>query len=238
MRRGYSRLASVEERKNMKKATTFIVLTMVTGLLLFFFGIPTLGKFAAFVSDLARSNKAITSQDKTPPAPPRFNEFSDFSNKNDVELSGTTEDGATVKLTFNGEESETLSDKDGKFMFNISLNNGENTFSAIALDPSGNISQKTQEYKITFDNKPPELTVDSPGDGSQFFGTKQRQVTIQGTTESSATININDRFVTVDSAGKFQYTLSLSPGENKFKIKATDPAENSTEKELTLSFSE
>lgn len=237
MRRNYSRLASVEERKNMRKAVSFGLLTVLTLVILFFYGIPTLGKFAAFVSDLAKSNKPIANQDKTPPAPPRFNQFPDFTNQGTIDLSGSAEAGATVKLTFNGETQEKLSNKDSNFLFNLTLNNGDNVFSAVAVDPVGNISQETTQNKIVFDNKSPDFTIDSPADGAQFFGTKQRQVTIQGTTESTATVNINDRFVTVDSLGKFQYTLSLSEGENKFTVKATDQAGNTTEKSLTLTFS-
>jgi hypothetical protein len=237
MKRGYSRLASVEERRNVQKAIGFGILTILALIMLFFFGIPTLGKFAAFVSDIGRSNKPITTDDKTPPAPPKFNNFGDFTNQQKLELTGVSENGATVKLTFNGTESETLADRDGKFAFNLDLIEGDNTISAYAVDPAGNIGQKTQVFKLVFDKKAPDLTIDSPADGAQFFGSKQRQVTIQGTTESSAQITINDRVISVDGNGKFQYTLTLNEGENKFTVKAVDQAGNTTEKTLTLTFS-
>ena len=50
-------------------------------------------------------------------------------------------------------------------------------------------------------------------------------------------ININGRFVQVDSDGKFTFTTTLNEGENKFTIIAQDLAENITEKTLTLHFS-
>ncbi|QQG41199.1 MAG: hypothetical protein HYV90_03400 [Candidatus Woesebacteria bacterium] len=238
MSRNYSRLASVEESRNLRRAITYIVLAIFGLVLLFFLGIPALGKFTAFVSDLGKSNKPITSNDKTPPAPPRFNTFSDYTNQNQISLSGTTEPGATIKLTFNGNGSETMADKEGFFTFsNLNLNDGNNAFFATTVDAAGNISQQTQEYKIVFDNKPPELTVDNPSDGSTFFGSKQRQVTIQGTSESGVSVTINDRIIVVDDDGKFQYTLTLNEGENKFVIKATDQAGNFIEKEITLNFS-
>jgi len=232
----YSRLSSVEERRNIRKAVLFVFLTIGALTLLFFVGIPLLGKFAAFVSDLAKSDKAITSDDKTPPAPPRFNTFPDFTNQDKVNLTGTTEPGTTVKLTFNGDGQEALSDKDGNFSFNLDLAAGDNLFTAIAVDPAGNLSQQTKDFKIVYDNKPPDLTIDSPPDGSQFFGSKQRQVTIQGTTEIQSQITINDRVVVVDDDGKFQFTTTLSEGENKFTVKSVDAAGNTTEKVLTLSF--
>lgn len=236
MRRAFSRLASVEERKNTRNAFLFIILTIGALALLFFVGLPALGNFAAFVSEIGKSNKPITSNDKTPPAPPRFNNLSDFTNQQTITLTGSSEPGATVKLTFNGSETQNLVDKDGKFSFDINLQDGENDFSAVAVDTAGNTSQKSSDFKITFDNKPPDLSIDSPSDGAQFLGSKERQVTIQGTTESNTQVTINDRIIAVDDNGKFQYTTTLSDGENKFAVKATDQAGNTTEKDLTLNF--
>lgn len=232
----YSRLASVEERKNIRSATLLILGSIATLILLFFFGIPALGKFAAFVSELGRSNKAITTNDHTPPAPPNFKTFPDFTNQQKLTISGYSEPGANVKLTLNGNEQSALVDKDGNFTFDLQLNSGDNNFSAVAIDPAGNVSQKTKDYKIVFDNKPPSLTIDSPSDGSQLFGTNQRQVTIKGTTDANSQVTVNDRIVAVDDSGKFQYTTTLNDGGNKFKFKSTDQAGNSTEKEINLNF--
>lgn len=236
MARGYSRLASVEEKRNMKKAVAFGILTVLTLVALFFYGIPTLGRFAAFISDFGKSGKTITTNDKTPPAPPNFSPHSDFTNQTKLDLSGSSEAGATVKLNFNGEDVETLADKDGHFTFSLTLNSGENSFTARAVDTAGNVSQPTNSFVIVYDNKPPDLNIDSPADGTQFVGSRQRQVTIQGTTEGGAGLTINDRVVAVDDNGKFQFTTTLTDGENKFNVKATDKAGNTTEKELTLSF--
>lgn len=236
MRSPYSRLVSVEERRNVKKAILFVLLTIATIALLFFVGIPFLGRFTAFISDLGKSNKAITSNDTTPPAPPRFNQYPDFTNQEKITISGSSETAATVKITFNGTEESSLADKDGNFSFEFELNDGENIFSAVAVDTAGHVSQKTKEYTVTFDKKAPDLTIDSPSEGSSFFGSKQRQVTIQGTTEADARVTINDRIISVDGNGKFQYTTTLNDGENKFNIKSSDQAGNITEKDLILSF--
>lgn len=235
----YSRLESVEVKKNFRMAVIFIILTVAVVVILAVVGIPAVGKVAGFISGLRGSNSAITSNDKTPPAPPTLAAFPDFTNQQTMNVTGSAEPGATVKLTFNGVEQEVVVDKDGNFTFqDIKLLDGENSFSAIATDQTGNISQKTMIKKITYDNKPPILSIDSPADGSKFFGSGQRQVTIQGFTDSGANITINERIVSVDDSGKFQYTLTLSNGDNKFNVKSVDPAGNSTEKEITLNFSE
>jgi len=236
MARQYSRLASVEERRNFRSAALFILLTIGAVVLLYFVGIPALWKFAAFVSDLGKSNKAISTNDKTPPAPPHFDQFPDFTNQNILALTGTSEPGATVKITFNGNEKENVSDKSGKFTFSLQLKDGENDFTGVATDQAGNVSQKTQTFKIIYDNKVPDLTIASPADGAQFFGSSQRQITIQGSTEPNSQVTVNDRIVAVGDDGKFQFTTSLTDGENKFSIKSVDPAGNPTQKDLTLSF--
>jgi hypothetical protein len=239
MSQKYSRFESIEEKRNFRSAVILIILTIAVVIILIVVGIPTVGKVATFVSSLRGGNSPITSTDKTPPAPPTFKTLPDFTNQAAASISGTAEPSATVKLTFNGNEQDTLVDKDGNFSFqNLTLQNGDNTFFAFAVDSSGNISQKSLEKKIVYDNKPPALSVDSPMDGSKFFGSGQRQVTIQGTTDSGANVTINDRIVSVDDSGKFQYTLTLEDGDNKFAIKSIDQAGNSTEKDITLNFSE
>ncbi len=230
-------MASVEERRNFRSALLFIFLTILALVLLFFIGIPLLGKFTAFISDIGKSNKAISSDDKTPPAPPKFNTFSDFTNQKSINISGSGEAGATIKLTLNGEALENVADKSSEFIFTLNLNDGENTFFGEAIDQAGNTSQKTRDYKITFDNKEPDLEISSPTDGAQFFGSNQRQITIQGSTEPNCQVTINDRIIAVDDTGKFQFTTSLNDGENKFTVKSTDQAGNTTEKILTFAFS-
>lgn len=214
----------------------FIVLTAVSVLLLVFIGIPIFGKLTVFLSDLRGGGKSISKSDTIPPGPPRFNYIPAFTNQQSLSVSGTAEIGATVKLTFNGNTQEFLADKDGNFMFSLQLSDKGNNFSAIAVDSSGNQSQKSKDYSIVFDNKPPTLNINSPADGSGFFGSNQRQVTIQGVTEAGCQVVINDRIVSVDDNGSFQYTTTLNDGPNTFAVKSTDQAGNTTQKDITLNF--
>jgi hypothetical protein len=237
MKPNYSRRESVEEKRNLRSAILLIVISIVAITVLVIYGIPVVGKISSYVSGL--KGGVSSANDKTPPAPPRFDTYPDFTNKTTISLSGNAEPGATVKLTFNGSEQEVLVDKDGNFsLLDLKLKDGDNNFSAFTQDPAGNVSQKTVDAKIVFDNKTPDLTIESPADGTQFFGSEQRQATIKGTTDSGSSVTINDRIVSVDETGKFQYTLTLSGGENKFTVKSVDPAGNSVEKELKLTFSE
>lgn len=236
MRKYNSRLDSIEEKRNIRSAVFFVTLTIIIGILLFFIGIPLFGKLTVFLSDLRGSGKSISNNDTTPPAPPKFNYFPVVTNQQTLTVTGNAEPGANIKLAFNGSSTETLVDKDGNFTFNLQLDNGDNTFSAIAIDPSGNQSQKTKDFTINFDNKAPDLSITSPLDGASFFGSSQRQVTIQGTTSVGSQVVINDRIVTVDDNGNFQYTTTLNDGANPFIIKSQDAAGNTTEKNITLNF--
>jgi len=201
-------------------------------------GLPAMGKVATFVSGLKSGNAPIVTTDKTPPAPPNFNAYPSYTNQQTVNLTGTAAPAVTIKLNFNGAIQTTLTDNSGNFTFSgLSLLTGNNSFSAAAVDSSGNISQQTAEDTIIYDTKPPSLNINSPSDGSNYFGSTQSQVAIQGTTDSGAAITINDRIVSVDDNGNFSYTVTLNSGSNPFKIIATDQAGNTTEKDISLNFS-
>lgn len=235
----YSRLESVEEKKNFRNAIIFIILAIVVVVLLVIYGIPQVGKLATFVSGLKNNNKVNVTVDKNPPAPPNFGVYPSFTNQQTVSLSGTAAPGTTIKLTFDGNDQSTLTDGSGSFAFNgLSLQIGSNVFSAVAVDSSGNISQRTTDDTIVYDVNPPALTIDNPSDGSSFFGSSQVQVTIQGTTDTGASVTINDRIISVDDNGKFEYSTTLSNGTNQFKVIAKDQAGNTTEKDITLNFSQ
>ena len=237
IRKPYSRLAKTEEKRNVRQAYFFVFLTIAALIILFIFGLPTTAKFAAFLTELKQSATPIDNNDATPPAPPQLGLLPEATNSLSIEITGRTESGAIVKLFLNNEEKEVLANSDGDFTVNFGLNKGENTIQAQATDNAGNISQKTDLTTVVFDNEAPSLEIVSPEDGTAYYGSKQRQVTIEGQTESDASLKINDRLVVVDSDGSYVYIATLSEGENQFLVKSEDKAGNSVEKSLTLSFS-
>lgn len=232
----YSRYATLEERRSIRRAFLYGVLTLVALAFLFTLGLPTLAKFAGFLTDLNKGGKPIEKSDTTPPAPPRINDLPDYTNQLSIDVPGVTEPGATVKLFLNDKEAEVLADNEGKFSKKFDLKKGENTVSALAIDSSGNQSQKSPVQKIIFDNEPPNITIDYPSDGTSFFGPKQKQITIKGKAKVGADLTINERFVDVDDNGNFTFSTTLSEGENTFNFKATDKAGNTAEKSLKVTF--
>ena len=237
MARYYSRYVTTEERRNLRRALLFGLLTIAAIIGLLFFGLPSVAKFAAFLSDLRGSTQPVDKNDTTPPAPPRLGQLPEATNKTELEINGTTEEGATVILSLNGKEEEIVADADGKFVFSYPLKDGENLISAKAKDRAGNESQESKVYSVTFDDQKPDLEISTPADGTSFFGEKQRQVTVQGKTEAGVTLTINDRIVKVEEDGSFTFLTTLGEGANSFNLKSTDKAGNQTEKTISVNFS-
>lgn len=232
----YSRRATLEEKKNKRKAVIFVALTIVMVLVLFFYGIPLLIKYTGFLTDIRKSSTPIETEDTTPPPPPRVDDLPESTKDFTVDVNGSTEEGATVIMIINGIKEEVLANKNGRFSKTIELLDGENTVVVYAKDSSGNESKRTDEFVILYDNEPPELEIISPEDGHQTYGSSGRQISIEGSTDDNADVTINGRFVVVDKSGKFSFTTTLSEGENEFIIKAEDEANNAIEKTIKVKY--
>lgn len=230
-----SRLVLTQYKKNIRKIFLFGLLTITLIIAFIFFGIPALGKIALFIADF--NNKPTEVSDNTPPAPPQLDLLPKSTNKTNIEISGSTESGVSVILLFNSQKKGIRANSAGKFSYKYELTQGKNSLSAYAIDSSGNESQKTQEFEIFYDNTPPELTINKPENGKEFYGSKQKQVSIKGITETNIDLTVNDKPVSINENGEFVYTTILSEGENNFMFTAIDSAGNSTQKSIGLKFS-
>lgn len=237
MRRRYSRLARTEKRKSVKKFIIFSILTISILAALFFAGLPVMIKYTAFITDVKKGGQPVEKDDTTPPPPPNMSTLPESTNIRTLEIEGTTEAGSTVTIIHNNKSKEILANSEGSFTTDVSLKDGVNKIYINAEDGSGNVSKNTNEFLVVFDDNPPELEIMKPEDGSSFYGSRQRQISIEGATEEEASISINERFVIVDSKGSFSFLTTLTEGSNEFIIKATDLAENTTEQSLTVNYS-
>lgn len=158
-------------------------------------------------------------------------------NESSISLEGVSEAGATVYVFLNEKKSEVVAGESGGFNLRVFLLDGENTIYAQAKDAAGNEGQKTQVHTIIFDDEPPALNISNPADGTQFSGSKNQKVSIQGTAEAEASLTINQRFVSIRDDGTFSFDVTLAEGDNSFIILTEDAAGNQTEKNLTLKYS-
>ena len=221
----------------MRRAFVFAVLTFAAILGVLFYGLPSVAKFASFLTDLRKSSLPVDKSDTTPPAPPRLERLPEATKDAEIIINGVTEEGATVILTLNGKDEEVIANAEGKFAFSFPLKKGENEIIAKVKDKAGNESQPTNAILIVFDNETPNLDISYPSDGAQFYGEKDRQLVIKGTTETGVALTINDRLVKVEEDGAFTFATSLGEGANSFNFKSTDKAGNQAEKTLSVNFS-
>ena len=222
----------------MRSAFFLVFLTIGLITVIFFFGIPLVVRYAGLVTDIKQSSSPVNSEDSTPPPPPRLDDITKATNQTSIDINGSSEPGSTIVIFLNGDSHEVLTNKSGRFSYTAKLLDGDNTLKAIARDQKGNESAKTKTYEIVHDNNSPNVEIILPADGTEFYGSRQRQINIEGATEPDAKITINERFVVVGNDGKFKYTTNLSEGENTFTIKVEDNAGNASEKSLTISYSE
>lgn len=238
MRRNYSRLESVEEKRNTRKAVVFVLLSLVIIVFLATNGLSLITKVINFASSFKKSPQVVDLLDKTPPSPPFLQSIPDATNTSPFEITGRVEPGNTVVINFNGKEEEIQTDENGNFSTKFDLVKGDNTFFAYTKNPAGNKSQNTQKYLLVFDNESPDIKIATPSDGASFYGSRQKNVTIKGTTKIDSSVTINDRIATVNDDGSFSLNYSLSDGENDLKIKSVDKAGNEKEISLKLFFFE
>ena len=232
----YSRRFTLEERKNKRKAFYLFITTILFIILLIYYGIPTLVKFLAFLSEFKISSQPLEIHDTTPPFPPTFEDIPSFTNKDKLEVKGHTEAGAIVRLLFNSSTEEIVADSNGLFSYKFSLKEGENQLSAIAVDSSGNESQSSKKEIIVYDKVPPKLEIINPHDNQNFFGEREKQIIIEGQTEKDTKVRINSKWVVVNNEGKFFYTYTLDTGRNSFEITAEDLAGNINRLDLILHY--
>jgi len=234
-RRYYSRRVQIENKKNQKRAIKLIMLTVAILIAFFLWGLPTIIKLASFIADFRSSSIPISSNDSTPPAPPRFDQIPDVTKDNSIDINGTAEAGSTVVILVDGETIETLSNASGRFSHTFNLRSGENRIVGYAKDLSGNRSDTSRAVVITLDNTPPDLTIIQPENGVRHFGSDNR-IDVKGQTESDAAVTLNGSFVLVGNDGIFSKIVSLEEGMNDLKIKSEDRAKNATEVTVSVEY--
>lgn len=232
----YSRRQTIEEKTNRRKAIGFTLLSIGFILFMFFYGLPLLVKLASIAYDFKKGSEAIEVTDNTPPPPPRLDSTPEYTNKDSVELNGSSESGSIVVIDVNGKTDEVVADNSGRFSLTINIQKGENFIKVYAKDSSGNKSQDTSTHIVIFDTEPPKIEVSAPVNNTDYYGSLQKSLIIKGVTEESAQVQINDRLAIVDGSGNFSFAVQLSPGENIFNIKATDKASNTTETSIQVNF--
>ncbi len=211
----------------------YIFLSVVFVIVMIKWGIP------CFVSVVAGKGGQKQNQqvDIIPPQTPIFSALPEATNSASVLIEGYTESGASLDLLVG--DKIVMTDKaqdDGSFSMRAPLEAGSNRIQVRATDLAGNTS--TSEIKlIVYDNRPLELMIASPKDGSEYFGQNNQVIDIKGVVNKpDSSILVNNSFAVTNRDGSFVQRFQLVSGSNTIKIIASDKAGNTAEKTLTLSY--
>jgi bacillopeptidase F len=220
-----------KKSQNKNRSRFYILLSVIFVFVMFKWGLPLFMNLVAG-SGAQRIN---TDNDIIPPQSPIISALPDATNSARIVIEGFTEVGASVELLLNDSVDKiTKADETGSFIFETSLISGQNRVQLRAKDETGNESM-SEVTLVTYDNKPVELTVTSPKDGSEYFGKINQAIDIKGEVDKAGSqILINGSFVQVDRAGAFLHRFMLTGGENIINIVASDKAGNTAEKTLRL----
>ncbi|MGM9921482.1 MAG: S8 family serine peptidase [Bhargavaea sp.] len=155
-----------------------------------------------------------------------------LTNEADITVEGTASATTEIRLDNNGEEvgTATVGD-DGKFSFDVTLAEGENSFTAASL-LNGKETGVSAPVSVTLDTEKPELTIDSPADGEK---TNRETVTVQGSVSDANLdwVKVNGQKAEV-SDGKYSKRILLDNGENVIRVVAQDAAGNKVTKNVTI----
>jgi len=220
-----------KQAKNKNRSRFYILLSIVFVFVMFKWGVPLFVDFVA-------GNGAVrvnTNKDIIPPQPPVISALPEATNNNKVTVEGFTEKGAKIELLVNDlVDKISVADETGAFVFEAVLISGQNRIQLRAKDEAGNESM-SEVALVVFDNKPIELTITSPKDGSEYFGKNNQVIDINGEVDKpNCQVIINNSFVQVDKNGVFVHRFMLAGGENEIKVVVSDKAGNTTEKTLKL----
>lgn len=227
----------IEEKKVFRKLITSLGIFIASIFLVIFAGIPFLTKTIVFFSSFRKENPNVNIENSSIINPPLFDSLPEATNSALISVSGLADKESTVKIVLNDTEvAKVTADKDSGFIAkNLKLQEGTN--SIVGFSIKGNQeSSPSSTLTIIYLKKPPKLDISSPSEGQKFIA-ESKDITISGETDPGNKVIINDRFIIVNQDGKFNSKVTLSDGDNTFKITATDIAGNQTIIERRVSYS-
>lgn len=230
-----SRLARRNDETVTKKTVFMGFLTILFAILLIVFGLPLLIKFSVFLGNTKKSDDS--SNKVVAPLAPRLVIPYEATNSASISINGFAETGVEVEL-FKNEISigKTQVTENGDFAFkNITLDQGDNDFSAIASSEEAGSGDGSVPVVIAYDNESPSLKLTNPGESS--LTVDYADFDIIGETEKDVSVTVNGKLATVDDNGKFKLKMQLNMGKNDIGVIAKDAAGNETKTTISITYS-
>ncbi len=172
--------------------------------------------------------RTFTADSVAPAAPALTAPAAGATSASSVTVSGTAEDGATIRILVNGVEVATATASGGAFSATAALppTDGTATITAIAVDAAGNASPEST---------PVVLAVDRSAPGAPTFSvpalTNLALVPVSGTAEPGATVEVLDGGAVVATTtagpdGTFSVGAPLGAGTRSVSVSVRDAAGN------------
>lgn len=228
------RLRTQEKKLRQKIILTLLIFVGATFLFAYVV-LPIMAKLAVGLSSLRKESDTGNSTSQAILLPPTLEPATEATNSSRLTITGfASVDTYVIIYRRDVQLVKTPVDKDGKFSSKITLVEGENQLTVVTYKDEKVSNPVT--LTIIYKSNPPTLDITSPKDGDSF-SEDEKDITLEGTTDPDNKVTVNDRLAIVDPQGNFSLSVSLSDGENAFKIVATDDAGNSSELEMKLHYS-
>ncbi|PED65882.1 Ig-like domain-containing protein [Priestia megaterium] len=161
----------------------------------------------------------VTVQDRTPPSAPEVYTVTD----QDTVVAGTAEAGATIRVTGETNTYEGMVDNQGSFQVNIDRQRSLSSLDVIAIDGTGNQSERTV---VTVNDKtaPPTPSVNRVTD---------RDTTVTGTAEAGSSVSVKAGNTSIGNGvanenGSFTVSIAKQKAGSKLAVTAKDAYENTS----------
>ena len=230
-----SRLDRKEDEEITKKTVILGGVTVLIFVLVIVFGLPLLIKLSVMLGN-AKSQSKDTQEKVIPPLPPRLVATFEATNSADFAISGVAEPKVNIELLKNDTSlGKEVADDKGNFVFdNITLDKGENVFTAMAsTDKEGN-SELSKSVTITYDDQPPSLSMINPSE--DVVSVDSADFSVVGKSDKGVSVTINGKLAMVDDNGQFKLKVQLNAGENSLEIVVQNMAGNQTKKTIKVTY--
>lgn len=231
----HSRLQSHEQKVLLRQ--TLLFFGSGIGLIVVFLFLILPG----FIRVMALRNlgyKAATNENTILPSRPTLEQPFDATSSASLALSGSAQPNSKVILLQNGAPGpETHSDDTGSFTFEaVTLDSGDNTFTAVVENEQSVRSNPSGELHISFVKDAPKLEIETPTENLDVTKRRDNPISVKGKTDAGNKVTINDRVLFVANDGSFSGAVQLSDGDNTIVIKATNAALIETVEERHVRF--
>lgn len=231
----HSRLQSHEQKVLLRQ--TLLFFGSGVGLIVAFLFLILPG----FIRVMALRNlgyKAATQDSAILPSRPTLEQPFDATSSATLALTGSAQPNAKVLLLQNGVPGpETRSDDTGSFTFEtVTLESGDNTFTAVVENEQSVRSNPSGEMHISFVKDAPKLEIETPTENQEVTKRRDNPIAVKGKTDAGNKVYINDRVLFVSNDGSFSGAVQLSEGDNTIVIKVTNAALIETVEERHVRF--